>query len=74
MTMLRFDGWCLPRADTPSLGSEPSHFFLNSHYIVSARPMAFGELAGYLLIDDVAMAYFIVVSEAEMSMWFQMAR
>ena len=74
MTMLRFEGWCLPSADTPSLGSEASHFFLNSHYIVSARPMAFGELAGYLLIDDVEMAYFIVVSEAEMSMWFQMAR
>jgi hypothetical protein len=74
MTMVKLDGWCLPNADTPSLPSEASHFFLNSHYIVSARPMVFGELAGYLLIDDVEMAYFIAVSEAEMSMLFQMAR
>ena len=74
MAWLQLEGWCLPTMDTPSLPSEVSHFFVNTHYLVSARPLAFGELEGYLLLDDLAMAYFIVTTQAEMSMLLQMAR
>jgi hypothetical protein len=67
MAMVRLEGWCLPSADTLSLDEKPATFFLNPHSIVSSRPIIIGDMAGYLLLDVTAMAYFITSSEAEMS-------
>jgi hypothetical protein len=73
MSMLKLEGWCLPTSDATTLPGPKSHFFLNSHYVVSARPVVMDTLAGYLVVDETEAAYFLAVSEAEMSMLFQMA-
>jgi hypothetical protein len=72
--MLKLEGWCLPTSDATTLPGPRSHFFLNSHYVVSARPIMLDTIAGYLVVDETEAAYFLAVTEAEMSMLFQMAR
>jgi hypothetical protein len=72
--MVKLEGWCLPSLDAASLSGPAQHFFLNLHRALSARQATFGELAGYVLVDNIGQGYFIVMSEAEMSMLFQMAQ
>lgn len=74
MVMLKLDGWCLPSLHATELPGPASHFFLNTHYLVSARPAVLSGQAGYVLWDDVGEAYFVAVSEAEMGMLFHMAK
>jgi hypothetical protein len=64
----------LGHVDAASLAGPVQHFFLNVHRVLSARPAVYGELVGYTLVDNIGQAYFIVTTEAEMSMLFQMAR
>ena len=67
MAMVIQHGWCLPSPNVETLEGAPVNFFLNLHAIVSSRPTTLGGQAGYLLLDDLAMAYFVVMTEAEMS-------
>jgi hypothetical protein len=73
MSMLKLEGWRLPTPDTTVLPGPRSHFFLNSHYIVSTDPAVMSEEVGYLVSMRHGPAYFLAMSEAEMSMLFQMA-
>ena len=73
MAMVKLDGFCLASLDAAQLPSAtPGHFFLNLHSLVSARPATYGELVGYVLCDEVRQGYFVVISEAELSILFRM--
>lgn len=67
MAMVKLQGWCLPSPETETLAGQPVNFFLNPRSLVSSQPVTLGGMAGYLVLDQTAVAYFLAYTEAEMS-------